>query len=305
MSSRYTKIELSGLAAPPVVVPLDFESIVAARKADLVARVAAVDPDLAAELEAVLTLESEPSTKLQESAAFRELIHYGRVNEAALAVMLASATGVDLDRLADYYGCVRLTIAPADPGNGIAAVMENDESFRRRVQLAPEALSTAGPAEAYIFHALTVSANVLDAGVVKHPGGNVHVHIASRIGDGAPSSELISAVAARFRDDAVTPLTDVVTVRAAIFVDAAITIRLEIGRGPDGVAVRLAALAAVQKYLASRRRIGFAVRASGIIAAAHVAGVERVILEAPGGDVVPEPGGMVRVTGITVTVEVV
>lgn len=302
---RYSKIDLSGLAPPPVVVPLDFEATLAARKADLVSRVAAVDPDLAAEVEAVLTLETEPSTKLQESAAYRELIHYGRVNEAALAVMLATAVGGDLDRLADYYGCIRLTITPADPANNVAAVMEGDDAFRRRVQLAPEALSTAGPAEAYIFHALTVSANVLDAGCVKLPGGNIHVHIASRIGNGTPSSELIGAVAARFRDDAVTPLTDIVTVRAAIFVDTAVSIRLVIGRGPDGAAIRLAAIAAVQKYLATRRRIGVAVNASGIIAAAHVSGVERVILETPGADVVPEPGGMVRVTGITVTVEVV
>jgi len=297
-------IDLSRVAAPPVVVPPDVEQIVAARKSGVVEKIRLMDADLAAEVEAILTLESEPMTKVEEAGAYRELIHYARVNEAALDVMLAFSRGENLDRLGDYYGVPRLVVTPPDPAAGTPAVMEDDESYRRRIQLSPEALSTAGPAGAYVFHALSVSADVLDAGIVVPQPGRVEVHVVTRSGDGTPSPELLTAIAAHLRDDTVAPLTDQVSVLPPAFVDFAIGARLFIGRGPDPLTVKTAAVASLRAYLDKRKRIGVAVPLSGIIAALHVSAVDRVAIDAPLADVVPAPGGFARLTTVNVTTEI-
>lgn len=297
-------IDLSQVVPPPVVVPPDVERIIVERKAAVVEKIRLMDADLAAEVEAILTLESEPMTKIEEAGAYRELLHYARVNEAALDIMLAFARGQNLDRLGDYYGVPRLVVTPADTANGTPALMEDDESYRRRVQLAPEALSTAGPAGAYVFHALSVSADVLDAGIVMPQPGRVEVHVVTRSGDGTPSPELLAAIAAHLRDDMVAPLTDQVSVLPPAFSDFSVEARLFIGRGPDPLAVKNAAVTALQAYLQKRKRIGATVPLSGIIAALHVAAVDHVVIDAPLADVVPAPGGFARLTAVAVTTEV-
>ncbi|XHF77136.1 hypothetical protein R3J27_08275 [Xylella fastidiosa subsp. multiplex] len=42
-----------------------------------------------------------------------------------------------------------------DPSKGIPPTMESDAAFRRRIVLAPEGYSVAGPEGAYIYHAIS------------------------------------------------------------------------------------------------------------------------------------------------------
>lgn len=104
MASAYTKVDLSQLAPPNVVEALDFESIFAAMLADLRAR----DSTFTA------LVESDPAYKILEVAAYRELLIRQRVNDAAKAVMVAYATGADLDQIGANYDVARLLITPAD-----------------------------------------------------------------------------------------------------------------------------------------------------------------------------------------------
>ncbi len=102
--------------------------------------------------------------KLLELAAYREVRYRARVNDAGRAVMLAFATGSDLQaHLAALFGVQRLTIAPADPENDVAEVKERDDDLRARTQLAPQGYSVAGPEVAYISHARNVDGRVLSA----------------------------------------------------------------------------------------------------------------------------------------------
>ena len=95
-----TTQDLTQLPAPTVVEALDFETILASHRADLIARYpAAAD---------VIALESEPLAKLLEAHALRELIYRQRVNDAARAYLLAYATGSDLDHKGAFYGVPRL-----------------------------------------------------------------------------------------------------------------------------------------------------------------------------------------------------
>src|SRR5690554_5345569 len=105
-------IDLSQLPAPSIVEELDFEAILADRKARLID----LFPDNQRESVAeVLELESEPLLKLLQENAYRELLWRRRVNEAARAVMLPYATGADLDSVAALTNTQRLVIAPGDP----------------------------------------------------------------------------------------------------------------------------------------------------------------------------------------------
>lgn len=177
--SGYTAIDLSRLPAPQVVEALDFETILTEMIADLKAR----DPSFSA------ILESDPAIKILEVAAFREVNLRARINEAAKACMIAYARGADLDNLAALTGVVRLVVDPgdADASPPIAPTLEDDESFRRRAQLALEGFSTAGPDGAYLFHALSASAKVRDVGVKSPAPGEVLVTVLSADGDGSAS----------------------------------------------------------------------------------------------------------------------
>ena len=84
--SGFSAIDLSQVPAPNVVEPLNFESVLADLKAELLA----IDPILGG----VLDFESEPVIKLLEAFAYRELLLRGRVNDAARAVMLAQPSTV-------------------------------------------------------------------------------------------------------------------------------------------------------------------------------------------------------------------
>jgi phage-related baseplate assembly protein len=292
--SAYTAIDLSQIPAPVVVETLSFETIFAAMLADLQARDATFDA----------LVESDPAYKILEVAAYRELIIRQRVNDAARAVMLAYATGADLDQIGALFGVVRLTITEADPEAvpPVAAVMESDTDFRRRIQLSLEGFSTAGPEGAYVFHALAADGDVLDASATSPDPGEVLICVLSRTGDGEASTELLDAVEAALNDDSVRPLTDLVTVQSATIVDFTITATLHTYPGPDSAVVLAAANAALDDYLESVHRIGRDVTLSGIYAALHQPGVQRVTLSSPSANVTISATEAAHCTARTVTI---
>jgi len=100
-------IDLSQLPAPNVVEQLDYESLFAERKSTLISL---YPPEQQEAISRTLSLESEPLVKLLQENAYREVILRQRVNEAARAVMVAYATGSDLDQLAANNGVQRLVL---------------------------------------------------------------------------------------------------------------------------------------------------------------------------------------------------
>lgn len=295
MSGGYTAIDLSQLAPPDVVEALDFETILAAMKADLTTRA----PDLAA----VLALESEPVVKLLQVCAYREVLLRARVNDAARASYLATATGADLDNLAAFYGVARLTLTPADPEAvpPVAAVLEPDDDLRRRAQMAPEGFSTAGPVGAYVFHALSADPDVLDASAVSLLPGDVTVSVLSRTGTGAASPALVATVLAALSAEDVRPLCDTVGVQSAAIVSYAITAQIFCLPGPDRAVVLASAQAAATAYAAAQHRLGRDITLSGVYAALHQPGVQRVNLISPAADIVISVTQAGHCTAITLT----
>lgn len=292
-STGSTAVDLSKLPFPAVIEVLSFETIVAACKARL--------NELMPELEPVLAIPSEPLVLVIEIFAYRETLLRARVNDAARDVTLAYATGAMLDHLVALLGVKRLVIEAARPETNTPAVMESDDSLRRRALLAPEAYSVAGPAGAYVSHALGADGDVLDASATTPSPGVVLVTVLSRQNDGVPSAELLNKVFAVVAADDVRPLTDHVQIQAAQIVPFEIKATVSTFAGPDSAVVMDEARRRLNDYLDRSYRLGRDVTRSGIIAALHTDGVQNVRLTAPGADVVISAIQAARCTSILVT----
>jgi phage-related baseplate assembly protein len=276
--SRFSAIDLSQLAPPQLIETISYESILAEQKAWVVAQWDALRvsrPDLPA-LD-TLGLETEPITIILEVMAYRETLMRSLVNDKARAVLLAYAVGTDLDHLGALYDVARMSTA--NPAGG-AAIKESDERFRRRIQLAPEAFSVAGPAGAYEFHALSVSLDIADAHAFSPGDGRVTIVLAGN--DGAEvSDDVLRAVFDKLDRDDVVPLTDQRSVIRATRVFFDVALDLVIQRGPDPATIKTVAEASVRSYAGSRYRIGAEVYGVGITAAGKVGGVDNIIAGFP------------------------
>ncbi|WP_058910979.1 baseplate assembly protein [Entomohabitans teleogrylli] len=278
-------IDLSQLPAPDVVETLDYETLLAERKATLISLYPEDEQDAIAR---TLALESEPIVKVLEENAYREVLLRQRVNEAARAVMVAYALSSDLDNLAANNNVKRLTITPADDTSTppTAAVMESDGDLRQRIPAAFEGMSVAGPTGAYEFHALSADGQVADASVISPAPAEVTVTVLSRDGDGTATAGLLAAVAAALNDEEVRPVADRVTVQSAQIVNYAVDAVLYVYPGPATEPILAAAKEQLVAYINEQRRLGRDIRRSAIYAALHVQGVQRVELAAPLVDVV-------------------
>jgi len=286
----FTAVDLSRLPAPQVVTQLDFETILA----ELIASMRQLLPDFEPR-------ESDPAFKILLVVAYRELLLRQSFNESARAVMVAYATGADLDNLAALLGVTRFTLDPGDPVLGIPPVMESDIDLRRRMVLAPEGYSVAGPEGAYIFHALSAHPDVLDASATSPSPGEVIVSVLSRTGDGTAPAELIAAVADHVSSDRVRPLTDHVTVQSAEIVPYAISAEITTFSGPDGSVVLAEANRRIQEYVVNSHRLGRDITISGIHAALHVEGVQNVKLLEPTADILINRVQAPYCTSLTIT----
>lgn len=255
-------VDLSRLPAPQVVEALSFDAIKARNLAEFQRLYPAHDA----------IVESDPAMKLLEVFSYREMLMRQNFNERAVSMLLPFAKGADLENLAIFYGVTRL------PG-------ELDEALLRRVLLAPDSFSVAGPEAAYVYHALTADGTISDASAVMPEPGHVLVSLLSATGSGAANVDQIAAVEAVVTHDAVRPLTDYVTVQSAGIVPYAIHARLRVAYGPDTSLVVATAGAALDDYLASRRKLGRLVSYSGHAGALQVAGVETLELLSPAADI--------------------
>lgn len=278
-------IDLNQLPAPDVVEELDYETLLADRKATLIAL---YPDDQQQAIAQTLTLESEPIVKLLEENAYREVIWRQRVNEAARAVMLAYAAGKDLDVVGANFNVTRLIISPADDTATppTPAVMESDTDFRLRIQQAFEGMSVAGSTGAYQFHGRSADGRVADISVISPEPSCVTISVLSREDNGVASQELISIVKTALNDENVRPVADRLTVQAADIVDYTIDATLYLYPGPESEPIKKAAEDKLKAYVNAQHRLGRDIRQSAIYAALHVEGVQRVELAAPQEDIV-------------------
>jgi phage-related baseplate assembly protein len=294
-------IDLSQLPAPGVVEALDYETLLAERKATLISL---FPSEQQAAIARTLTLESEPIVKLLQENAYREVILRQRVNEAAQAVMVAYAVGADLDQLGANLNVPRLVLVPADDAAipPVSALLESDSDYRRRIPQAFEGLSVAGPTGAYEYHARSADGRVADASAISPSPANVTITVLSRENNGEASADLLARVNAALNDEDVRPVADRVTVQSAAIVDYSISATLYLYPGPEAEPIRAAAESKLIAYISAQNRLGRDIRQSAIYAALHVEGVQRVELASPVADVVLDKTQAAFCTGYQLTV---
>ncbi|MCP3940521.1 MAG: baseplate assembly protein [Desulfobacteraceae bacterium] len=294
MEKALSIVDLSKLPSPKILEELNFETIFDSLITDLKLR----SPEFT-EL-----VESDPAYKILEVAAYREVLLRQRINESAKAVMLAYASGTDLDNLAANFNVERLII---NEGNSksippIEPVFESDIELKKRIQLSFAAYSVAGSKSAYVYYALGADPDIKDIGVASPSPGIVVVSVLSRLDDGKADQGLRDIVQAALDDD-VRPLTDQVIVQSANIVKYTVEASLRILDGPDTDIVLQNAQNEIQTYVDSAHLIGRPVTKSGIYAALHVSGVQNVHLTAPVDDVLVNNDEAPYCTNTIITVE--
>ncbi|ENM5771340.1 baseplate J/gp47 family protein [Vibrio mimicus] len=177
--------------------------------------------------------------------------------DISLENMVAYATGTNLQRLADWRPVEKFPT-------------ETDDEFRRRVQMAPESFSTAGPDGAYIFHALAADEDVQDAYPTSPDGFVVDLYILSRTGDGTASQALRDKVYQHVNQEKLRPLNDALTVKSAVIKPYRIVVELTLPAGPGESETLAQARKRLQQLAKETHVLGGNVTLSLIDAASHV-----------------------------------
>lgn len=265
-------VDLSALPAPEVLEPLDFEETY---EEGLAAFRGGMGENWTA------ALESDPVTKLVELAAYIKVSNRARVNDGCKALLLAHAIRGDLDQLGANVNLSRLVIRPENllAVPPVEEVLEDDDSFRERIQLSYEGLTTAGPRNSYKLHARNASGLVRDASAESPAPACVTVTVLSAEGDGSATPALLATVAAALNDENVRPLGDRVTVQGAQILPYRIEAILHMSSpGPEGDASLAEANRRLAAWINPPKRLGVEVARSAVDAQVHVAGVSRVEL---------------------------
>lgn len=296
-------LDVSRFPRPLALAVLDYEAIMAERKTRLVALFEEFGVPYDVEM-----LESDSAIILQQSDAYRELLVRARINDAVRAVMVLFAKRADLDNLGVFYRTFRRTIVPAI--GATPAIMEDDDEFRRRILLAPEAFTTGGAAGAYVYHALSSHPDVLNVDVWTpfEGSGQVIIAVQSRQGDGTAPPDLVEAVHGYLHRigpkgwPVIKPLTTVVTTRSIVNYPYQIVAQGFVLPGPDPLETRSLALASLTEMAARRRTPARDVPISAIHAAGMVGAMDRLTVVSPTGHIARGHGEVAICTGIELTV---
>lgn len=297
-------VDISRLSPPDIIVANSYDTILAAMKTDLITK----NPSL----EAALAVDSEPVTQQLQVAAYREFIIRQEFNDRAKGMLLAYATGNNLDHLGEtYYNTPRKLIYEEDltAVPPVAAIYESDDDYRARLLIAVDSYSTAGPEAAYRYHVLSAGAvkdvsvisptfdrltltteqeaalptgaqvyvPVDDLGLTNPTPASVVITVLSHDGDGTPTPELLAAVTEKLNDD-VRPLTDNVIVQAPTTFNYTVNAALTVYAGFNQGNIQAAAQTSLDAWIDSQHMLGRDITVTGIKSALLVPGVHDITL---------------------------
>ena len=326
--SRFVTPVLSALPDLPLVT-VEYEATETARRDFYVAALQA--HNIAYDVQG---LETDPfRIAYSEGGAYQEINLDQRINEAIRALSLATGYGGALDHIGGTYYGISRGVDIDEEGSPVPA---DDERFRAKIALAPEAFSTAGPEGAYTFHAIELdgTTNVTDAATYGEEDGatystdvlfadaftegrrptsfnrqdndpviapEVLVVILPSVAYGVADADLMSRAWDALTGDEVRPLGDNVRVEAAEILQYQVEAVLTYARGADPTPLIAEARKRVEAYVAARRRVGFASQRVGIGGAMSITNVEAINLIQPATDIGGGSKQAPECTAITIT----
>ena len=269
-----------------------------------------------------LDRETHPFTRWANTTAYVAMSQQQKFQLRSLSVFLQYAQDGDLDGLGALFNVRRLKIDAGDPDATppVPPTYEDNQSFRRRIQLAPEATTTAGSRGSYIFHTLSANAQVkdaavdrpefsrngtdivldYDAGLTNAQFGDVAVTVMSRVGKGTADQTLLDAVELYLNAEKIRPGNDRPRTRSAEIIEYTMEVELAMYDGPDKAVVIAEASKRLQAYADQMHAIGNSVRLAKIDNAAAIAGVENTNIISPSADIVITNRQAAYCTGIVV-----
>lgn len=159
--------------------------------------------------------------------------------------------------------------------------IEDDESYRERLQLSPFNFSVAGPSESYRSIALSVSNRIGDIHVYSPSAGTVEIVVIENNGVIPDiAEELITEIYLACSAKNVRPLTDLVQVVPATAVNTTLEVQYYVANGD--ISTKPAIEAAVEEYKAwQMAKIGRAINPDKLRSMMMEAGAARVRITTP------------------------
>jgi len=287
-------IDFSRLPPPKVIEEIDYEALLKIYQDEVVAK----NPKLAR----AIALEQSGTNIILQAEAYGEMMVRARINSAVAAVMLPFAVGSDLDNLGALFNEER-ELVPVEGTNPVQYVPESDERFRRRIQLSPEAFTTAGSAGAYIYHALKADPTIRDASVMKiNDRGGIKVSIMNSGSDPTPTASQLDAVTRKLFNPRIKPLTDVVSVSPVNVIITKIVADLTLYPGPDASLVMVDVGKGLDRVRNRVALLGRDLTRSSLYAALNQEGVQDVDLKTPEFDITAATDQCVMITAAEINV---
>lgn len=159
---------------------------------------------------------------------------------------------------------------------------EDDESYRGRIFLAPEKLSTAGSEEGYEYHTKAALEMIDDVHVDSPEEGHVVVYVLMENGK-LPNEQELKIIESKISDERVRPLTDYVQVKAPITKHYNLTLRYYVEESAINVElIKRNIEDVINNFIIwQSSKIGRDVNPSKLISDCIRAGAKRVEVESP------------------------
>lgn len=235
---------------------------------------------------------STPMTRaLVNTIAQRKTVLSHDLNQLAESVMLATASGANLDQVTALMGVKRLALEPADneASPPIPAVLEEDARIRQRARYSVQSMNHAGCEGSYRFHALSANAHIKDVSVFSRDWDGleqvIHIIVLSDYGHGDErdgGKEIIQEV--RQAIEPIASITDTLKIQWANIIEYTVDAKLEFSPGANKGTVRNNVINNVQNLIHEKHRLGSNIVREEFLAAMYLSGIERVILDQPATD---------------------
>ena len=161
--------------------------------------------------------------------------------------------------------------------------IEDDESMKERIFIAPSTYSVAGPDDAYRYWSKTFNADISD--VLVYSDTPVEVSVVFIMKDGElPTESMISGLQQYLMDGNIRPLTDKVTVKAPGTVDYNLSVKYFINQSDlkKVSTIKKEVEKAVDEFILwQRSKIGRDINSSKLVSMMMAAGAKRVEVTAP------------------------
>lgn len=173
-------------------------------------------------------------------------------------------------------------VANTEPTTG-GADIEDDDTLKDRIYIAPSKYSVAGPEESYRYWVKTYNSNISD--VLIYSDDPIDVVIEFIMNDGElPSESMLLGVQKFLSDEQIRPLTDRVTVKAPETVEYKVNVKYFVNQSDlkKVDTIKTAVNAAVDDYIQwQRSKIGRDINPSQLIQQMVSAGAKRVEVTLP------------------------